>query len=227
MRGAGCVVNDLWDRDLDKMVERTKSRPIASGEVSPLNGLVFMATLLLVGLFILLQFNKTTIILGMISIPLIISYPLMKRITWWPQAFLGLTFNFSALMGYCAITNDITTAVILLYIGGIFWTLGYDTIYAHQDKDDDLIAGVKSTALRFGKNSKIWVGLFYTLSISSILCAQEIEHGMSIKHTVSIIPIMHLTWQICVWKTNNKQSSLSIFKSNQITGLMILLALSI
>ncbi len=227
MRGAGCVVNDLWDRDLDKMVERTKSRPIASGDITPIKGVTFMATLLLAGLAILIQLNTTTIILGILSIPLIISYPLMKRITWWPQAFLGLTFNFSALMGYCAITNEITTSVALLYLGGIFWTLGYDTIYAHQDKEDDLMAGIKSTALKFGKNSKLWISVFYTLSITSILCAQATEHGLSIKHAIAIIPIMHLTWQIYTWNTASQQSSLSIFKSNQITGILVLIILSV
>ena len=227
MRGAGCVVNDLWDRDLDKMVERTKNRPLASGAVSTKKGIAFLATLLLIGLVILLQFNITTIILGIITLPLIMSYPLMKRFTWWPQAFLGLTFNFGALMGYSAITGNISAPALLLYLGGIFWTLGYDTIYAHQDKEDDIMAGIKSTALKFGENSKIWIAGFYALSITSILGAY-ITAGNTYSTSVFIlIPIAHFAWQIWIWNPNNQSSSLSIFKSNQITGLLILLMLSL
>lgn len=225
MRGAGCVVNDLWDRDLDKMVERTKYRPLASGAVSTRKGMVFLATLLLIGLIILLQFNITTIILGVITIPLIMSYPLMKRFTWWPQAFLGLTFNFGALMGYSAITGEISSPALLLYLGGIFWTLGYDTIYAHQDKEDDIMAGIKSTALKFGKNSKIWVGGFYALSMASILGAHIIAGNTYTTSIFILMPILHFTWQIHAWNPNDQSSSLSIFKSNHITGILILLFL--
>ena len=227
MRGAGCVVNDLWDRDLDKMVERTKNRPLASGAVSTRKGIVFLATLLLIGLVILLQFNVTTIILGIITIPLIMSYPLMKRFTWWPQAFLGLTFNFGALMGYSAITGQISLPSALLYLGGIFWTLGYDTIYAHQDKEDDIMAGIKSTALKFGENSKIWVGGFYALSTASILGAYIIAGNTYTTSILILIPALHFAWQLQAWNPNNQSSSLSIFKSNQITGLLILLILSV
>ncbi len=227
MRGAGCVVNDLWDRNLDKMVERTKNRPLASGSVSTRKGIVFLATLLLIGFIILLQFNITTIILGVITIPLIMSYPLMKRFTWWPQAFLGLTFNFGALMGYSAITGGVSTPALLLYLGGIFWTLGYDTIYAHQDKEDDIMAGIKSTALKFGENSKIWVGGFYALSITSILGAYIITGNTYTTSILVLIPALHFAWQLRAWNPNNQSNSLSIFKSNQITGLLILLMLSV
>ncbi len=227
MRGAGCVVNDLWDRDLDKLVERTKNRPIASGAVSTKAGLLFLATLLLIGLIILLQFNLVTVILGCLVVPLIISYPLMKRITWWPQAFLGLTFNFGALMGWSAITGEITAPAILLYIGGIFWTLGYDTIYAHQDKEDDAMAGIKSTALKFGKYSKLWVSIFYTLSILLILFANILTDGLGLASALIIIPALHFAWQIYKWEQDNQSSSLYIFKLNQITGLLILLCFAI
>ena len=221
------MVNDLWDRDLDKMVERTKNRPLASGAVSIRKGVVFLATLLLIGLAILLQFNVTTIILGVITIPLIMSYPLMKRITWWPQAFLGLTFNFGALMGYSAITGEVSASALLLYLGGIFWTLGYDTIYAHQDKEDDIMAGIKSTALKFGENSKTWVGGFYALSIASILGAHITTGNTYTTSILVLIPTLHFAWQLRAWNPNNQSSSLSIFKSNQIAGLLILLMLSV
>ncbi|PCJ97858.1 MAG: 4-hydroxybenzoate octaprenyltransferase [Zetaproteobacteria bacterium] len=227
MRGAGCVINDLWDRDLDKMVERTKDRPLANGTISIKKGVVFLATLLLIGLIILLQFNTITIILGVITLPLIMSYPLMKRFTWWPQAFLGLTFNFGALMGYSALTGQITLSSALLYLGGIFWTLGYDTIYAHQDKEDDLMAGIKSTALKFGENSKKWVGMFYAFSVVSICSAQIITNGASITSSIILIPMFHFAWQIWMWKPSIQASSLTIFKSNQITGLLILFILSL
>ncbi len=225
MRGAGCVVNDLWDRDLDRLVKRTKSRPIASGAISPKKATLFLATLLLISLVVLLQFNITTIILGFLAIPLIISYPLMKRITWWPQAFLGLTFNFSALMGWSAVAGEISAPTILLYIGGIFWTLGYDTIYAHQDKEDDAMAGIKSTALKFGKHSKSWVGLFYSLSILSIFCANVMVNGADPMSLLIALPVIHFIWQIKKWNANDQSSSLYIFKSNKIAGLLILISL--
>lgn len=150
MRGAGCVINDLWDKDLDKKVERTANRPLASGAITEKNAKIFLATLLLLSFFILIQFNSTTIILGFASIPLIAMYPLMKRYTYWPQIMLGITFNMSVLMGYSAVTGETSSTAILLYLGAIFWTIGYDTIYAHQDKEDDALIGIKSTALKFG-----------------------------------------------------------------------------
>ncbi len=225
MRGAGCVMNDLWDRDLDKMVERTKNRPIASGSVSPKSALFFLITLLITGFVILIQFNFTTIALGAATIPLIATYPLMKRITWWPQAFLGLTFNFSALMGWSAITGTIELATIMLYLGCIFWTIGYDTIYAHQDKEDDIMAGIKSTARLFGKYSKYWVSAFYTLSMSCLLIALLLTNGISITAMMLLPAASHMAWQIITWKTNDQKSALTVFKSNQITGILIFIAL--
>ncbi len=225
MRGAGCVINDLWDRDLDKMVERTKSRPIASGVITIKQGIWFLATLLLLGFIILLQLNLTTVILGLLAIPLIISYPLMKRITWWPQAFLGLTFNFSALMGYSSINGEISAPALLLYGAGIFWTLGYDTIYAHQDKNDDMMAGIKSTALKFGVNSKLWVSGFYFISIILIILSVIIVKGLSIYLLLIVFPAFHLIWQIRSWHADNQESSLAVFKSNKIFGLLVLLFL--
>ncbi len=225
MRAAGCVINDIWDRDLDKLVERTKNRPLASGAISTKKAIMFLATLLLIAFAVLLQFNPTTIILGFLAIPLIISYPLMKRITWWPQAFLGLTFNFSALMGWSAVTGSISTPAILLYIGGVFWTLGYDTIYAHQDKDDDALAGIKSTALKFGKYSKLWVSIFYFISILFIMCANILVNNIDIYSLLIIAPALHLVWQIKKWQPNSQSSSLYIFKSNQAAGILLLISL--
>ncbi len=223
MRSAGCIINDLWDRNIDKLVKRTKSRPLANGEISPPKAIALLATLLLFSFFILLQFNKTTIILGFITIPLIVTYPLMKRITWYPQAFLGLTFNFGALMGWSAVTGEISTPSILLYIGGIFWTLGYDTIYAHQDKNDDIMAGIKSTAIKFGKHSKIWVGIFYALSLLFIFSAKLIVNGITPLLITIILPALYFAWQIKTWDPENETSSLQKFKSNKIAGLLFII----
>ena len=225
MRGAGCVINDLWDRDLDKLVERTRNRPLASGDLSAKQGAMFLATLLLIGLVVLLQFNVTTIILGFTSLPLIALYPLMKRITYWPQIFLGLAFNFGALMGWSAVTGSIGLPAIFLYIGGIFWTIAYDTIYAHQDKEDDLMAGVKSTALFFGDKAKLYVSGFLTGSIVFIALALLLSKGPYISALLLALPASHFIWQIKTWNPLDQSSSLKIFKANRNTGLLIWLAL--
>ncbi len=232
MRGAGCVINDLWDRDLDKMVERTRGRPIASGAVLPKQALVFLATLLLFGLLILLQFNMTTILLGLLSLPLITTYPLMKRITWWPQAFLGLTFNFGALMGYSAIYGSVDAAALLLYISGFFWTIAYDTIYAHQDKDDDIMAGIKSTARLFNEESKFWVRGFYGLSAISLLVCFIVKYMQENTETVPYVTLilfgvslLYLGRIMAQWKPDIQESSLKSFKANYIFGLIIFCAI--
>jgi 4-hydroxybenzoate polyprenyltransferase len=165
MRGAGCVINDIYDRKLDRLVERTRVRPLASGELALWRAVLFLGVLLAVGLGVLLLFNRATIIVGILSLLLVFTYPLMKRVTWWPQLFLGFTFNWGVLLGGCAVTGMIGLPVILAYIAGIFWTLGYDTIYAHQDKRDDADAGIKSTALLFGDESLRWVAFFYALAL--------------------------------------------------------------
>ncbi|XP_006833530.2 4-hydroxybenzoate polyprenyltransferase, mitochondrial [Amborella trichopoda] len=168
LRGAGCTVNDLLDRDMDQKVERTKLRPIASGLLTPFQGLCFLGFQLFLGLGILLQLNNYSRILGASSLLLVFSYPLMKRLTFWPQAYLGLTFNWGALLGWAAIRGSLDPTIILpLYTSGVFWTLIYDTIYAHQDKEDDLRVGVKSTALRFGDLTKNWISSF---SVACIAC---------------------------------------------------------
>ncbi|MCB1529543.1 MAG: 4-hydroxybenzoate octaprenyltransferase [Rhodospirillales bacterium] len=223
MRGAGCIINDLWDRNLDKKVARTRLRPLASGAVSVKQALVFLVVLLALGLAILLQMPPTCILLGLFSITLIVIYPYMKRITFWPQAFLGLTFNFGALMGWAAVTDDLRLPALLLYAASIFWTLGYDTIYAHQDREDDAVVGVKSTALLFGSRSKIWVAGFF-ISCWILLCAAgwAAAPGSYIVHF--LVPAgAHFFWQLYRWDMNDPASSLRIFKSNQYLGLLVLL----
>ncbi|KAF0900197.1 hypothetical protein E2562_027554 [Oryza meyeriana var. granulata] len=169
LRGAGCTVNDLLDRDIDNKVERTKSRPFASGVLTPMQGVGFLGFQLLLGLGILLQLNNYSRTLGASSLLLVFSYPLMKRFIFWPQAYLGLTFNWGALLGWAAIKESLDPAIILpLYTAGICWTLVYDTIYAHQDKEDDLKVGVKSTALRFGDSTKHWISGFGAACIGSL-----------------------------------------------------------
>lgn len=218
MRAAGCVVNDLWDRDLDRQVARTSARPLASGEVRVRQAAGFLAALLGLGLIILLQMNALTVLLGVLSLPLIATYPLMKRFTWWPQLFLGFTFNFGALMGWSAVTGAIEFPAMLLYAGGIFWTLGYDTIYAHQDKEDDALAGIKSTALLFGVESKKFVSVFFSIAYVLIFTASQ---------SLFLIPAaLHLAWQLRAWKPDDAESSLRVFKSNRDFGILVLLGLA-
>ena len=218
MRAAGCVVNDLWDRDLDKQVGRTSLRPLAAGEVTVREAVLFLALLLCIGLIVLLQFNALTILLGVLSLPLIAVYPLMKRFTWWPQLFLGFTFNFGALMGWSAVTGSLDLPALLLYAGGIFWTLGYDTVYAHQDKEDDALAGIKSTALLFGEKSRGYVAAFFCIAYVLLFTASQ---------SLFLIPAaLHLAWQLYAWKPDDAESSLRIFKSNRDFGILVLLGLA-
>ncbi len=226
MRAAGCVINDLWDRDLDKQVERTKARPLAAGTLNEKQAMVFLAGLLTVGLLILLTMNWTTIILGVLSIPLIVAYPYMKRITWWPQAFLGITFNFGALMGYSAVTGTLGFSALLLYAAGICWTLGYDTIYAHQDREDDAIAGIKSTARLFGEDSPRWVKSFYDLCAGFLVFAVLLQ-GSGLWGAIAILmACSHLLWQMTEWQPQDPASSLLIFRANRDFGLLVLLAVA-
>jgi len=224
MRGAGCAINDLWDRNLDKRVERTSARPLASGKIGLQAALFFLIILLFLGLLILLQMNIVTVLLGFLSLPLIISYPLMKRITWWPQAYLGLTFNFGALMGWSAVTGVLAWPAVLLYVGGILWTLGYDTIYAHQDKEDDMLAGIKSTALKFAEKSPRAVATFMGGAMACFVLAVVLAKGGHWSLLLLVLPAAHLVWQLKRWDENDPVSSLSVFKSNRDFGLLMLLA---
>ena len=224
MRAAGCVINDLWDRDLDKKVERTKSRPLASGEVSAKEAILLLAGLLTISLIILLQMNWSTIFLGVVSIPLIIAYPYMKRLTWWPQAFLGITFNFGILMGWTAVTGTISIPCLLLYAAGICWTIGYDTIYAQQDKEDDALAGMKSTALLFGEQSPYWVKKFYEGTTFLMFFASILVTGSLFSAICVLLASSHLLWQMTDWNPKDDTNSLAIFKSNRDFGLLVTLA---
>ncbi|PZQ48268.1 MAG: 4-hydroxybenzoate octaprenyltransferase [Micavibrio aeruginosavorus] len=223
MRGAGCIVNDLWDRDLDAQVERTRARPLASGAVKPWQAITFLFFLLFFGLLLLVQMPAVTIWLGIFSLVLIGVYPYMKRITWWPQAFLGITFNFGALMGWAATTGRVEIETLLLYVGAFFWTLGYDTIYAHQDKADDQLVGIKSTALLFGERSKKWVGGFYAVAWVSIGLAAYLADASILSLGFLILPGVHLLLQVLLWNPDDPASSLRWFKSNRDCGLLFFL----
>jgi 4-hydroxybenzoate polyprenyltransferase len=226
MRGAGCVINDLWDRRLDRRVNRTRLRPLASGAVSTFQALVYAGGLLLVGFLILIQMSQMAVLLGCLSLAFVIIYPSMKRITWWPQAFLGLTFNFGALIGWAAVTDDLSVAPVLLYIAGFFWTLGYDTIYAHQDIEDDMQVGIKSTALRLGSESRKWIMKFYIATWLLIMLALISAHAGGVSMLVLALAGAHLAWQLMCWNPVSPQSSLRIFKSNRDFALIILAAIA-
>ncbi|MEA1650154.1 4-hydroxybenzoate octaprenyltransferase [Nitrospirillum sp. BR 11164] len=222
MRGAGCTINDIIDRKFDALVERTRVRPIPSGAVSVPQAIAFLIAQCLVGLGVLVQMNRATIVMGAASLVLVATYPLMKRITWWPQAFLGLTFNWGALLGWVAVRGDLAWPPVLLYAGGILWTLGYDTIYAHQDREDDVKVGVKSTALRLGAASKRWILGFY--AGATALWALALM-------TAGIHPLAHLgvaltggmllrqAWQ---WRPQDPADSLAAFRAARIAGWVLL-----
>ena len=195
MRSAGCIVNDIADRKFDKKVLRTKNRPIASGKISVKLGLIYASGLCLLALFVLLNFNLFTIIIALGSMPLAFAYPFMKRITYWPQFFLGITFNYGLILGWSSINNDISTIPLLFYFGAIFWTLGYDTIYGFQDIKDDEIIGVKSTSIKFKKNPKLFISLCYLVFI---ICLTLIGYKMmfnSIYFFGIIVIFLHLVDQ--------------------------------
>ena len=225
MRSAGCIINDIFDRNFDKKVNRTISRPLAKGTLSLLHAYTAFIFLSLVGLAILLSLNELSIIIGIISFTLLLIYPLMKRVTHWPQLVLGLTFNIGILIGFSAVHNSINLSIIFLYIAGIFWTLGYDTIYAHQDKEDDLKIGIKSTAILFGRNSKKVISLFYTGMIVFLFL-----HGIASENNIYYFIFLffaafHLLYQIKILDINNQDRCLSIFKSNKYLGIIICLPL--
>lgn len=224
MRGAGCAVNDLWDRNLDGAVERTRTRPLPSGDLSVKQALTFLCGLLLTSFIILLQFNGLTIFLGVSSLALVGVYPLMKRFTWWPQLFLGFTFNWGALMGWSAVTGTLALPAFLIYIAGIFWTLAYDTIYAHQDKEDDALIGIKSTARLFGKNSPTWISFFFAFALCLFAVAKTAAQGTAPWHTLLLVslPVLHALWQVWDWKMDNAADCLKKFRSNRDFGLLIL-----
>jgi 4-hydroxybenzoate polyprenyltransferase len=224
MRGAGCVINDMFDRDFDAQVARTADRPLASGAIRMRAALVFLALLLLVSLAILVQFNPFAMVVGALSLALVVPYPLMKRITWWPQAWLGLTFNWGALLGWAVVQGEIEPATLVLYAAGFFWTLGYDTIYAHQDKEDDALVGIKSTARLFGANSRPWIAGFYTVTIV-LLGLSGWMAGLGWPFWAGLtIGGAHLIWQTATIAFDDPKDCLTKFRANRDFGLIIFAA---
>jgi len=225
MRGAGCTINDILDRDIDANVERTRSRPLASGEIGLFGALVFLVIQLLVGLAILVQLNRLSIILGVVSLALVAAYPLMKRLTWWPQAFLGLTFNWGAILGWAAVTGRIGWGAIALYVAGFCWTMVYDTIYAHQDARDDELAGVKSTARRFGRFSRLWLFGFALAMLGAIELAGDFAKLGPIFQYMLIPVALHLGWLLVFWDSNDPRDCLRRFQASRWTGLLVVAAI--
>lgn len=225
MRGAGCAYNDYVDRDYDAKVARTASRPIPSGQVKPAHALAFAIVLALVGFAVLVQFNTFTIWLGISSLALVALYPFMKRVTYWPQLVLGLAFNWGALMGWAAVKGELAAAPLLLYAGSVAWTIGYDTIYAHQDKEDDLMLGLKSTALRFGDATVDWVGGFYAAAIVLWAMAAAAAGAHLIFYSALALIGLQLAWQVTTLDTSDAQNCLHRFRSNRDVGLALFLGL--
>lgn len=222
LRGAGCTVNDLWDREIDSKVARTRNRPIASGAISVPKAVAFLGAQLLLGLGVLVQLNDYSKILGASSLALVAAYPGMKRITNWPQAFLGLTFNWGALLGWAAVHGSCDWGAVLpLYASGVAWTLVYDTIYAHQDKHDDLKVGVKSTALHFGDDTKKYLSGF-AIAGTSALCASGAYVGLDFPFYVGVASAAsHLAWQIATVDLNNREDCAAKFRSNSTYGALV------
>ncbi len=250
MRAAGCAFNDIVDRDIDVKVARTAARPVASGRISVKQALAFTAACSLISLLILLTMNWTSVMLGVGSLALVAAYPFMKRITWWPQAWLGLTFNWGALMGFAAVTSTfvwhgmladwngvigfhadggnpghLTLAALALYAGGVFWTLGYDTIYALQDLEDDAMVGVKSSARRLGANVRLGVGAFYLLAVVFAALAGLLAGLGPLFYPGLTGYGLHLAWQTRSIRPDDGPLALALFKSNREAGLVLLLAI--
>ena len=228
MRSAGCIVNDIFDKNFDSKVERTKNRPIASGDISIKLGLFYVLILCGIAFIVLMQFNFFTIILALGSMPLAFTYPLMKRFTYWPQLFLGVTFNYGLILGWTSINSEISIIPMIFYLGAIFWTLGYDTIYGFQDIKDDEIIGVKSTSLKFKNNPKFFIFLCYLIFIVVLTYLGILMNFNKIYFGGLILITMHLfIFQIKNLDINLKSKCLKIFKSNNFLGLLIFLNLLI
>ena len=221
MRGAGCTWNDIVDRDIDTKVERTRSRPIPSGQVSVKQAAAFLVLQALVGLAVLLQFNWFAVATGIASLGIVAIYPFMKRITYWPQSVLGLAFSWGALMGWAAAFGRLDAPAIILYAGSIAWVIGYDTIYAHQDREDDALIGVKSTALLFGNNTKPMLALFYGLAVALIGLAGHLAGGGIVFALGLAAFAAHLVWQIWRIDIDDPDLCLKIFKSDRDAGLIL------
>jgi 4-hydroxybenzoate polyprenyltransferase len=221
MRGAGCTWNDITDRDLDALVERTRSRPIPAGQVSVPQAVAFLVVQALIGLAVLVQFNRFAILTGLASLVIVAVYPFMKRITWWPQVVLGLAFSWGALMGFAVTLGRIDATALLLYAGSIAWVIGYDTIYAHQDAEDDALIGVKSTALLFGAHTHRALTLFYGLAVILIGAALALADARLLAWLGLLAFAAHLVWQIRRLEIGDPPLCLRIFKSNRDAGLLL------
>ena len=222
MRSAGCIVNDIADRNFDKKVERTKTRPIASGKISILLATVYTIILCALAFLVLINFNKLTIILAIAAMPLAFTYPLMKRYTYWPQLFLGITFNYGLILGWISINESIIITPLVFYIGAIFWTLGYDTIYGYQDIKDDEIIGVKSTSIKFKNNPKTIIIICYSFFFISLIYVGILMKFDNIYFWFLAIPCIHLLfYQIRKININNSSMCLKLFKSNNFLGIII------
>ncbi len=225
MRGAGCTLNDLADRDFDARVARTAGRPIPSGAIGVRQAIAFMVALCLAGLLVLLQFNPFAIVLGASSLLLVAVYPFAKRVTYWPQAVLGLAFNWGALLGWAVVRGDLGWPAVILYGAGLLWTLGYDTIYAHQDKEDDILIGVKSTALKLGAATRPWLSAFYSGCVALLALAGALV-GLSWPFYAALTAVAaHFCWQVARLDLDDPKDCLAKFKSNRTVGLLVFLAI--
>ena len=228
MRSAGCIVNDIVDRKFDRRVARTKNRPIASGKISVNLGLLYTLILCITAFLVLLNFNYLTIIVALGSMPLAFTYPLMKRYTYWPQLFLGITFNYGLILGWLSVTNEISIIPILFYLGAIFWTLGYDTIYGFQDIKDDEIIGLKSTSIKFKQNPIIFLILCYFIFILTLLIVGYLMNFNKISLIIYFLVVYQIFFnQIKELNIKDPSSCLKIFKSNNLIGLLVLIGLII
>jgi 4-hydroxybenzoate polyprenyltransferase len=225
MRGAGCTWNDIVDRDIDAKVERTRSRPLPSGQVTIAQAVAFLVIQALIGLVVLLQFNGFAIATGIASLAIVAVYPFMKRITWWPQFTLGLAFSWGALMGWAAAFGSLAAPAFLLYAGSISWVIGYDTIYAHQDREDDALIGIRSTALLFDRRTKTMLSLFYTLAVALIGAAGWMAGGRLAFAAGLVGFAFHLGWQIRRLDIDDPAECLRLFKSNRDAALILFLAM--
>jgi 4-hydroxybenzoate polyprenyltransferase len=227
MRAAGCTYNDLVDREIDAQVARTRSRPLPSGQVTPRAALIFMLALCLIGLVVLLSFNSTTIWLGLGVIPIVALYPFVKRFSHWPQAVLGLAFNWGALLGWPAVLGRLDWPAIVLYAGAVAWTIGYDTIYAHQDREDDDLIGLKSTALKFGRATKAWLALLYAIAWLAIVAAGIMAHAGTAFLLGMTAAAAQLAWQVLTLDIDDAENCLERFRSNRDFGAIVLAAILI
>ena len=221
MRSAGCIFNDIVDKDFDKKVQRTKNRPLASGKISIIKSFIYVLLICFFAFLILIQFNVLTICLGLGSMFLAFSYPFMKRITYWPQLFLGITFNWGIVMAWASFHNQISYEIIILYLSAIFWTLGYDTIYGAQDMSDDEIIGLKSTSIKFKRNIKLFVSISYLFSIILIIYLFKNIIGFNLFSFFLLLFILNLSYQVKKFDKNNPMVCLKMFKLNNYSGLFL------